>query len=127
MIKRLQNKTILKGRNVFFDRLCTSIPLIHLLLSQGITSIRTLMLTGREYLKKSRPYAVKTRPTQGGTGKETCPKFVHCYDQEQDTLECTATLHRPVMQPLLGTTKDDKQEKLAVYNLYDFTKGERIS
>ena len=63
MIKRLQNKTILKGRNVFFDRLCTSIPLIHLLLSQGITSIRTLMLTGREYLKKSRPYAVKTRPT----------------------------------------------------------------
>jgi hypothetical protein len=122
LIERLENKVQLAGRNLSFDRLYTSISLSLWLYERKITSIGTMQIN-----RKGIPPAIKDV-------KDREPLSSEIYWQQDGPLSLysyavkTATTKKNVLLlstlvPMLGTTKDDKRNKLAQYKLYDFTKG----
>ena len=109
-------------RNVSFDRLYISIPLAKWLLSQGITSIGILMSD-----RKETPEEIKALRLQDTVctvfWEEPEKTFVlNSYIVKTKSKGLQNVMVLSSVQPLLGTTKDDKQQKPVVYKLYDFTK-----
>ena len=124
LIARLEKSTDLKGRNVSFDCLYTSIPLCKWLLEHQITSIGTLKtnrrgipdeftsLEGREGFSYKVLWEVPNKKL-----------VLHSYVFKNKSSGLCNVLMLSTVQPLLGVTKDDKKFKPAIYKLYDFAKG----
>lgn len=80
MVSRLQKATDLRGRNISYDRLYTSIPLAKWLLEQGITSIGTLKSNRRgipDEIKKLNGKILLTG-ILGAAREEACDAFIYC-------------------------------------------------
>jgi len=122
MVDRLQTVVSLAGRNISFDRLYTSIPLALWLYQRNITCLGTMQvnrkgipmeikdvkqrepLSSEVYWQKDGPLSLSSYVVKSSTGKKN-------------------VLMLSTLEPILGTTKDDKCHKLGLYKLYDFTKG----
>ena len=52
MVSKLQRYTTLKGRNISFDRLYTSLPLMNYLLEKDITAVGTLVSNRKRSTKR---------------------------------------------------------------------------
>ncbi|CAH1252394.1 PGBD4 [Branchiostoma lanceolatum] len=124
IVEGLERSINLRGRNISFDRLYTSIPLCQWLLDRGITSVGTL-----NSIRRGIPSEMKI--TEGREEfsdqvvweKSEKRMSLHSYVVKKKDTGLRNVLMLSTMPPLLGVTKDDKNSKPAIYKLYDFTKG----
>lgn len=124
MISKLQRSIDLRGRNISFDRLYTSIPLCKWLLEHGITTIGTLKSNRRGIPEEFKKVEGREELSYQVLWEESEKKIVlHSYVVKNKTTGLRNVLMLSTVQPLLGVTKDDKKSKPAIYKLYDFTKG----
>lgn len=117
----LANAIPLAGRNISFDLLYTSLSIALWLYDRHITCLGTMQIN-----RKGIPAEIKAIKTREDLSTEI-------YWQKDGPLSLsyvvkTASGKKNVLmlstlKQILGTTKDDKREKLALYKLYDFTKG----
>ena len=123
MIERLlENRVPLAGRNISFDRLYTSFSIELWLYENNITSLGTMQsnrkgipaemldykhredLSSEIYWQKDGPLSLSSYVVKTQSGKKN-------------------VIMLTTLNQILGTTKDDNRNKLALYKLYDFTKG----
>ena len=121
LIERKQSKSPLAGRNLSFDRLYTSITLSLWLYERNITSIGTMQINRKgippeiKDVKDREPLSSEIYWQQGG------PLCLSSYAVKTATKKNVLLLS--TLAPMLASTKDDNRNKLALYKLYDFTKG----
>ena len=123
LVIRLQQATNLRGRNISYDRLYTSIPLAKWLLQQGITSIGTLMTNRRGIPKVIKSISGEEFTYNVSWEQQEKKLNLHSYLVKTKSCGMSNVLVLSTMQPLLGTVKEGRQPKPALYKLYDFTKG----
>lgn len=122
LVERLSSKVSLKGRNISFDRLYTSLSLELWLHSRNITSIGTMQINRRGI------------PSELKDVKSREPLSTEIYWQKDGPLSLSVytvstsngkknVLLLSTHKQLLGLTKDDKKNKPSMYKVYDFTKG----
>ena len=112
-VKKLSNYTSLKGRNISFDRLYTSIPLADWLLEEYITSVGTLVAIRRglpkEFIKATEKeefsYKVLWR-------KDEPYMFLHSYVVKTKSTEKRNVMLLSTLEPLLAVTRDDGKKTL---------------
>ena len=112
-----------EGRNISFDRLCTSIPLAEWLLAKKITCIGTLQHNRKGILpgiKERKEREVLSSEIYWG--KEQIIMTMSSYVVTTSKVKKNVLL-LSTYNPLLGITKDDDKQKPGLYKLYDFTKG----
>ena len=124
VITKLQQNVDLQARNISFDRLYSSIPLAQWLLSHNITCVGTIKAN-----RKGIPVEVKELANREPLTYECFWEVEesklsqHSYGVNTKSSGKRNVLLLSTMQPILGTTKDDGKQKLAIYKLYDNTKG----
>jgi hypothetical protein len=123
MIERLlENKVSLAGRNISFDRLYTSISIQLWLYEKNITSLGTMQLNRKgipaEMLNFKHREVLSTEVYWQSDGPLSMSSYVVQTASGKKNVVVLSTLNQ-----ILGTTKDDNRKKLALYKLYDFTKG----
>ncbi|XP_020896597.1 piggyBac transposable element-derived protein 3 [Exaiptasia diaphana] len=124
LVTRLEKLTDLRGRNISFDRLYTSIPLCKWLLGRQITSIGTLKTNRRGIPDKFKKVEEREEFSYNVLWEVPDKKLVlHSYVVKNKSSGPRNVLMLSTVQPLLGVTKDDKKFKPAIFKLYDFTKG----
>ena len=124
IVSKLQRHTTLKGRNISFDRLYTSLPLMNYLLEKDITAVGTLV-SNRKGLPKE---FVKTV-----CRKEFSYEILWNADDVRITLHSCVVktkstglrnvLLLSTLEPIIAVTQDDGKQKPQIYKVYDFTKG----
>ena len=124
LIDRYQVFCEVKGRNVSFDNLYTSIPLAQELMKRGLTCIGTVKFNRRGVPKEIR--AIKGREENSTVvwwekekQKMTLTSYV-VNTKSKGKKNVVVLSTKPV---LLGLTKDDGKKKPAVIKEYDFSKG----
>ena len=124
LIERLDEKQSLRGRNISFDRLCTSFSLASWLLNdKRVTCVGTLMAN-----RKGIPAAIKMVDHREILSTEFYWSDVDNIVLGSYVVSCSTKKKKNVLmlttlRPILGTTSDDGKNKPALYKLYDFTKG----
>lgn len=125
LVTDLERHVSLKGRNITTDRYYTSIALANWLLEKSITTIGTLMAN-----RQGIPPVIKTL-----TGREEFSYHVLWEKETQDL-----SLHSYVVKtkssgpknilvlstrdvPKVGITKNDRKQKPAIINAYNYTNG----
>lgn len=122
LVSTLHKHQPLDGRNISFDRLCTSFSLATWLLKEiHVTCIGTLMAN-----RKGIPADLKkvdhreALSTEFYWRRRSCFGFLcgeYGYEEKE---KCSDAFDS---NSILGTTIDDDKNKAALYKLYDFTKG----
>ena len=119
----MEKHTDLKGKNISYDRLYTSITLANWLLERNITTVGRLKGNRKgvpEEVKKIRGREQNSYEFfWDGTGKLT----LHSYVVNTKSSGRKNVLMLSTPQPILGTAKGDVRLKPAIYKVYDFTKG----
>ena len=123
MVSKLQRYTTLKCRNISFDRLYTSLPLMNYLLEKDITAVGTLVSNRKglpkEFLKtasiKEFPYEILWNADVRMT--------LHSYVVQTKSTGLRNVLLLLTLEPIIAVTQDDGMEKPQIYKVYDFTKG----
>ena len=124
LIQNLECHTNLVGRNISYDRLYTSIPMLELLFDRRITSVGTLQSN-----RKGIPAEIKeikdreTNPYEIYREKDSSIFNLHSYVVKTKSSGKQNVLLLSAVPSLLATTKDDNKSKPALYKLYDFSKG----
>ena len=124
MAEKLSKYTSLKGRNISFDRLSTSIPLADWFLAKDITSVGTLVANQRGLPKEF----IKTTEREEFSYKVLWSKdepymSLHSYVVETKSTGKRNVLLLSTLKPLLAVTRDDGKKTRQIYKVYDFTKG----
>ena len=124
MVEKLSKYTGLKGRNISFDRLYTSIPLADWLLAKGITSVATLVANRRGLPKEF----IKTTEREEFSYKVLWRKdepymSLHSYVVKTKSTGKRNVLLLSTLKPLLAVTRDYGKKPPQIYKVHDFTKG----
>ena len=111
MIEKLSKYTSLNGRNISFNRLYTSVPLVDWLLLKDTTSIGTLVANRRGLLKEF----VKTTEREEFSHKVLWRKDEPCMSLHSHVVKTKSTGKRNVLllstlEPLLGVPRDDEKK-----------------
>ena len=127
MVSKLQRYTTLKGRNISFDRLYTSLPLTNYLLEKDITAVGTLV-SNRKGLPKE---FVKTAGRKEFLyeilwNADDVRMTLHSYVVKTKSTGLRKVLLLSTLEPIIAVTQDDGKQKLQIYKVYDFTKGGQI-
>ena len=123
-INKLKQNVDLQGQNISFDRLYTNIPLAQWLLSHNITCFATIKANRKGILVEVKELANREPFTYECFWEaEESKHSLHSYVVNTKSLGNRNVLLLSTMQPILGTIKDDGKQKLAIYKLYDYTKG----
>ena len=123
-VKKLSNYTSLKGRNISFDRLYTSIPLADWLLEEYITSVGTLVAIRRGLPKEFIKVTEKEEFSYKVLWRKDEPyMFLHSYVVKTKSTEKRNVMLLSTLEPLLAVTRDDGKKTPQIYKVYDFTKG----
>ena len=117
LVTRLQQATNLRGRNISYDRLYTSIPLVKWLLQQGITSIGTLMTNRRGIPKEIKSISGEEFTYNVFWEQQKKKLNLHSYLVKTKSSGMRNVLVLSTMQPRLGTVKEGRQPKPALYKL----------
>ena len=124
LISRLEKSTDLKGRNISFDCLYTSIPQCKWLLERQITSVGTLKTNRRGIPDEFKSLEGRVEFSYKVLWEMPSKRLVlHSYVVKKKSSGLRNVLMLSSVQPLLGVIKDDDKFKPAIYTLYDFTKG----
>jgi hypothetical protein len=119
MIERLlENKVPLTGRNISFDRLYTSISIA---LWLYITCLGTMQINRKGVPAEMKDFKNRENLSSEVYWQKDGPLSLSSYAVETTTGKNVLMLS--TLKQILGTTKDDSRNKLALYKLYDFTKG----
>ena len=127
LVQLMQKFSFVDGRNITFDRLYTSIPLAVWLYSNGMTMIGTMQTNRKgipDYLKDSKskePFHNEIYWLR--EGNDTGPMSLSSYTVKTKSKGKKNVLMLSTMDIPLGTTKDDNNNKMALYKLYDFSMG----
>ena len=125
LIQNLECHKNLVARNILYDRLYTSIPMVQWLLDRGITSVGTLQSN-----RKGIPAEIKEIKDRETNSHEIYWKKddgiinLHSCRVKTKISGKRNVLLLSTVPPLLATTKDDNKSKPAIYKLYDFSKHE---
>ena len=123
MIERLlENKVPLTGRNISFDRLYTSISIALWLYEKNITCLGTMQMNRKGVPAEMKDFKNREDLSTEIYWQKDGPLSLSSYVVETTTGKKNVLMLSTLKQ-ILGTTKDDSRNKLALYKLYDFTKG----
>ena len=127
MVSKLQQYTTLKDRNISFDRLYTSLPLINYLLEKDIIAVGTLV-SSRKGLPKE---FVKTAGRKEFSyeilwNADDVRMTLHSYVVKTKSTGLCNFLLLSTLEPIIAVTQDDDKQKPQIYKVYDFTKGVQI-
>ena len=125
MVSKLQRYITLKGRNISFDRLYASLPLMNYLLEKDITAVGTLV-SNRKGLPKE---FVKTAGRREFSyeilwNADDVRMTLHSYVVKTKSTGLRNLLLLSTLEPIIAVTQDDSKQKSQIYKVYDFTKGE---
>ena len=124
MVSKLKWYTTLKGQNISFHRLYTSLPLMNHLLEKGVTAVGTLV-SNRKGLPKE---FVKTTSRKEFLHEilwnaDDIRMTLHSYILKTKTTRLGNIVLLSNLEPIIAVTQDDGKQKLQIYKVYDFTKG----
>jgi len=122
LVGRLDASVSLHGRNITFDRLYTSIPLELWLLENNITSLGTLQMDRKGVSDEMKNFKDRELLSSEVDWQQDGPLCLSSYVVKTTSGKKYVML-LSTLDPILGTTKDDKAYKLGLNKLYDFTKG----
>ena len=116
----------LRGRNITFDNLYTSIPLAEIMWDQMKCTLVGTLKSNRKGLPKEVVNNYKKRESLSYEvyWREDKPYMTfHSYVVKSKSKGKKNVCILSTMTPILGVTKDDGHKKPAIYKFYDFTKG----
>ena len=124
MVSKLKRYTTLKGRNISFDRLYTSLPLMNYLLEKDITAVGTLV-SNRKGLPKE---FVKTAGRKEFSyeilwNADDVRMSLHSYVVKTTSTGLRNFLLLSTLERIIVVTQNDGKQKPQIYKVYDFTKG----
>jgi hypothetical protein len=123
MIDQLMAVVPLAGRNISFDRLYTSITIQLWLYAKHITSLGTMMMNRKGVPLEFKNFKHREHLSTQIYWQKDGPLSLSSYVVKTASSGKKNVLILSTLDPILGTTKDDKCHKLGLYKLYDFTKG----
>ena len=124
MVSTLQRYTTLKGQNISFDRLYTSLPLMNCLLEKDITAVGTLVSNGKGLPKEF----VKTAGRKEFSyeilwNADDVRMTLHSYVVKTKSTGRRNVLLLSTLEPIIAVTQEDGKQKPQIYKVYDFTEG----
>ena len=122
LIERWSQVTKLDGRNIFFDRLYTSLSFELWLYGRNINSIGTLKLNRKDIPNEIKDTSLREPLSTAIYWQDNGPLVLSSYVVKSASGKKSVVLLSTV-SPTFGTTRDDKNCKPGLYKLYDFTKG----
>ena len=113
MVEKLSKYTSLKGRNISFDRLYTTIPLADWLLEKDITSVGTLVANRRGLSKEFIKTAEREEFSYKVLWRKDEPHIpLHSYIVKTKSTGKRNVLLLSTLEPLLAVTHDDGKKPL---------------
>ena len=127
MVSKLQRYTTLRGRNISFDRLCASLPLMNYLLEKDITAVGTIVSNRKGLPKES----VKTAGRKDFSYEilwkaDDVRMTLHSYGVKTTLTGLRNVLLMSTLGPIIAVTQDDGKQRPQIYKVYDFTKVRQI-
>ena len=108
MVEKLSKYTSLKGRNISFDRLYTTIPLADWVLEKDITSVGTLVANRRGLSKEFIKTAEREEFSYKVLWRKDEPHIpLHSYVVKTKSTGKRNVLLLSTLEPLLAVTRDD--------------------
>ena len=126
MVSKLQRYTTLKGRNISFDRLYTSLPLMNYLLEKDITAVGTLVSNRKGLPKEFVKTAGRKEFSYEILWNADVRMTLHSYAVKTKLTGLRNFLLLSFLELIITVTQDDGKQKPQIYKGYDFMKGGQI-
>jgi hypothetical protein len=123
MIEQLETVVSLAGRNISFDRLYTSITIALWLYERNITCLGTMQMNRKGVPIEMKNFKHREPLSSQIYWQNDGPLSLSSYVVKTASSGKKNVLMLSTLEPILGTTKDDRCNKMGLYKLYDFTKG----
>jgi hypothetical protein len=124
LVEQLESHVSIKGRNITMDRLYSGLELFEWLLARNITAIGTIMLNRKGIPRSLTSLEGRENKSYQAMWESTKEKLsLHSYAVNTKSKGKKNVMLLSSLPPLLGTTKDDGNNKPAIMKLYDYTKG----